>query len=105
MKITSLISCGLLLAMVMVFDGVINASQAAPPALYKSQTRPPTLIMDNQFDADKWLVTAETTGGATYTVTQQLNGGYANSPFRFISHRIPPVASGLSTIVVTHLYL
>jgi hypothetical protein len=106
MKITRLIGCGLLLAIALVFDGFANASQAAPPAVNKSQTPPPILILEDTFEPDDWTVTAEATGGATYTVTQQPIGGFASPPFRLMSHRLPPVTdSGLATIVVTHVYL
>lgn len=67
---------------------------------------PPVLILDSEFQPQDWSVSAVVVGNATYTVTRQLTGGLGNSPFRFMSHRLPPVSgSGGNTIFVTHVFL
>ncbi len=98
--------CGLILIIVLVNYGLPGASRAAPSAVNKGQTRPPLLISDDTFLLDNWTVTAEASGGASYTVNQQPDGGFGISPpFRFMSHRLPPASGGgLVTLAVTHLY-
>jgi hypothetical protein len=84
--------------------GLVSPTRAAPPASPARQTLPPILILDDEFEPQAWAVTAEATGGATYTVTQQLTGGAVSAPFRFMAHRIPPVPAGLYSLAVTHVY-
>lgn len=96
----------LTLALLLAAAGFPAPGWAAPPAANKHQTPPPILIFDDDFRPGDWTSAADlATGGATFTVTQQLTGGYSSPPFRFISHRIPSISSGLATIQVTHIYL
>lgn len=70
-----------------------------------NQTLPPVLISDQTFQLGDWDVSAVVVGDASYTVTQQLTGGFGSPPFRFMAHRLPPVSgSGGNTIFVTHIY-
>lgn len=106
MGITKIIGCGLALLITLGSHGFASSSQASPPAINDSQALPPVLILDDIFESGDWTTTAEATGGATYTVNQQLSDGYGSPPFRFMSHRLPPVSGGgLATIVVNHVYL
>ncbi len=86
--------------------GSPGPGQAALPVRSRGALQAPVLIYDDEFLPEDWTVTAEATGGATYTVTQRLTGGGVSPPFRFMSHRLPPVSSDdLATILVTHIYL
>src|SRR5262245_44256980 len=106
MKRIKMIGFGLILVIATINYGLPDSSWAAPPAVNKRQAPPPILILDDDFRPGDWTASAETaTGGATFTVNRQLTGGYGSPPFRFMSHRIPPVSSGLSTLVVSHIYL
>lgn len=78
---------------------------ASAPSSPQIQTLPPILIRDDLFAASDWTVTADTTGGASYTVSRRLTGGFGSPQYRFMSHRIPPVnGSSLANIIVDHLF-
>jgi hypothetical protein len=105
MNATRLWRYGLVLILLEVNLGAIDPGHAAPPAIAARPGLAPVLVLDDEFDPAQWTVTAQATGGSTYSVTQQLTGGYASAPFRFMVHRIPPVTNGgLNTIEVTHVY-
>jgi hypothetical protein len=106
MKSTRSLRAGLVLVIVLVNLGVASPGRAAPHVAHAGgPPLPPILISDDTLLPDDWVISAVATGGASYTVTQQLTGGYASPPFRFMSHRLPPVAgSDLATIAVTHVY-
>jgi hypothetical protein len=100
-----MIGCGLILVIGLVNYGLVNSSQAAPPAINQRQTLPPVIISDDTFSPAVWTVTEEVIGSGSATVNQQLSGGNPGA-FRFMSHRLPPVSgSGGNTIFVTHVYL
>lgn len=87
----------------------IRVARASPPAKAAAknphQILPPVLISDQTFQLGDWDVSAVVVGDASYTFTQQLTGGIGSPPFRFMSHRLPPVlGSGGNTIFVTHVY-
>lgn len=86
--------------------GWTGLSLAAPPAAGMGIPLPPVHVIDNTLTNENWALTAEATAGATYSVTQRLEGGFAGGPFRFMSHRLPPVSgSDLASLKVNHLYL
>jgi len=79
--------------------------RAAPPDFAPDIPLPPAYISDHDFLIEDWIVSAEATSGSTYTVTQQLNGGFGDGPFRWMSHRLPPVSGAdFATLAVTHIY-
>lgn len=93
MKIPKIIVSGLILTAFAVCFETIRSSQAAPGTLFPSVHRPPVIIYDDFFLPQFWTVTAEATGGASYTVEYQHTGGVGDTPFRFMSHRLPPVTA------------
>jgi hypothetical protein len=94
----------LILFITLVNPGLIGSGRASSPAGHNRPLLTPIYVEDDEFLPGDWTVTAEVTGGASYTVTRQLSGGFGSPAFRHMSHRIPPVESGLATIAVTHIY-
>jgi hypothetical protein len=105
MKAKRSVPTALIIVLALTQAGAANLGQAAPAAEPAGGAPPPLLIVEDDFLPANWTVTADLTGGATYSVTQVLTGGSATPPFRFMSHRLPPVSSGLATVAVTHVFL
>jgi hypothetical protein len=104
MKNWKLISSYLFLAALLAGLRPTGASLAAPAGGANAQSLPPILILDDEFLPADWTTTAETSGGGSFTVSQQGTGGFGSPPFRFMSHRLPPVSgTDLASVVVTHL--
>jgi len=80
-------------------------TQASPVNRQFQQTQIRIYITDDEFNPADWSVTAEISPGATYTVEQRLTGGDSTPAYRFMSHTLPPVETGLAEVRVTHIYL
>ena len=104
MNLRSSVRYGLILVLGLVNLGFVQPGRAAPAATGPSQGPSAILIADNEFQPGDWSASAEIIGSGTYTVAQQLTGGYGGGEFRFMSHTLPPVTSGISVIYVTHIY-
>jgi hypothetical protein len=96
----------LMLAMTVIGYGSLVPSRAATRLTAQRGPLPPINIIETDFALGDWAVSVEATAGAIYTVTQELSGGFGDSPFRFMSHSLPSVTGNdLATIAVTHVFL
>jgi hypothetical protein len=75
-----------------------------PPWSASSAQAVPVTLSDGTFNPVEWMMTAETTGGAEYSVHQEVSGGNPGA-FRWMVHTLPPVSPGeLTEVKVTHLF-
>ncbi len=105
MKFTNrLVLCLLGVIFTTVFSYPLT-SQASATKRPIQRAQAPINIADAEFNPADWSVTAETTPGASFVVEQHLTGGQSTPAFRFMSHRLPPVETGLAEVQLTHIYL
>jgi hypothetical protein len=107
MNVVRRIGFGLFLAATLIAATFINTSGTAPPAIDDSpdQDLPPVVFADDAFPLlPFWVITEEITGEGSFTAEQRSAGGNPGA-FRFMSHRLPPVAGEeLGVVSVTHIY-
>lgn len=105
MNVGKILALSLKLAILMALVSFPLGTQASP--LIRQFKRPQSIlyITDDEFNPADWSITAETTTGASYLVAQHLTGGNNTPAFRFMSHSLPPVETGLAEVHITHIYL